>query len=74
MKPIETPMLCKKCGMLIGYQVEGKVLIINGLIIKVISGACMECGTVFHYSMQDEELECLLKKIIDRRQAHDNAN
>ena len=69
MKPVETPVCCKKCGMPFGIKLFDRSIIINGLIIKVISGACMECGEMFHYSMQDDNMEVILKRVIDRKQA-----
>jgi len=69
-KPIETPVCCKKCGMPFGIKLYDRTIIINGLIISQISGACMECGTMFHYSLKEDDMEILLKNIIDRREAH----
>jgi RNase P subunit RPR2 len=73
MKPVETPVCCKRCGMPFGIKLYDRTIIINGLIISQISGACMECGTVFHYSVKDDLMEVIVKRAIDRKQAHDNA-
>lgn len=72
--PAEKPVCCKHCGMPFGVRAvdaQGNpCVIINGLAINTISGACLECGTVYYYSQKAEGLEVLLKDIIERKQAY----
>jgi len=69
MTNIESEITCKHCGLFIGLKLYDNLLLIGGLIIKDVHGVCVQCGNAFHYSVRDEQLDCIVKYMITARQA-----
>ena len=45
-------------------EIEGREIIdIGGLLVNKIDGACIKCGTKFHWSITDKMLEDLVKRV-----------
>jgi hypothetical protein len=68
MTDIEKLVLCKHCGALIGSKLYDNLFVVGQLIVKELYGVCMNCNTAFRYSLSDDKLDLLLKRMLNARQ------
>jgi hypothetical protein len=69
MTDIEKLVLCKHCGALIGSKLYDNLFVVGQIIVRELHGVCMNCNTTFHYSLSDDKLDLLLKRMLNARQA-----
>ena len=68
MTDIEQLIFCKHCGALIGSKLYDNLFVVGQVIVRELHGVCMNCNTAFHYSLSDDKLDLLLKRMLNARQ------
>lgn len=57
---------CAKCGTKIGNIVvvdDQEWLSVNGVIVTVMRGVCVNCGAEFHWSISERTLAKLINRV-----------
>ena len=66
----ETIIVCQKCGNKIGHtEIIGghECLVVNGIAVNVMKGACIACGEEFYWSISEQQLSKLIKLVLEQR-------
>lgn len=61
---------CQGCGSQIGELrlFEGSEwLVVNGVVVNYMKGACSVCGSEFFWSISERQLANLIKGVLDKR-------
>lgn len=57
-----------KRDAVVGKQVEGSEwLVVNGVVVNYMKGACSVCGSEFFWSISERQLANLIKGVLDKR-------
>ena len=60
------PYTCPKCGQQVGcawWEGDLMLLALGGVIVRTLDGVCSRCGTGIHYSVNEQKLAQLLKRL-----------
>lgn len=68
-----TTIECEKCGNKIGQM--GRVgahecLVVNGIAVNAMKGACVHCGQEFYWSISEQQLSRLIGRTLEQRKKY----